>query len=72
MVINKKKQVIYRLFLFFRLHFFSLKFVGTVFVSSSHDLDFASIISLQVITELSMILAKCLSYSQLHVAGFQM
>ena len=47
--------------------FFSLKFVGTVFISSPYD----SITSSHVITESSIILAKYLSFSQLLVAGLQ-
>ena len=43
--------------------FFSLKFLGTVFVSP--------IISSQVIAESSIILANYFPFSQLHVAGFQ-
>ena len=43
--------------------FFSLKIVVTVFASF--------IISSQVITKLSTILAKYLPFLQLHVAGFQ-
>ena len=51
--------------------FFSLKFVGIVFVSSTYDLASASIISPDVITESSIIFAKYLPFLQLHVAGFQ-
>ena len=46
-------------------------FVVTVFVSSSYSLASASIISPHIITELPIILAKYLSFSQLHVAQFQ-
>ena len=49
--------------------FFSLKFVGIVFVSSSWDL--ASHHSSHVIAESSIILAKYLPFLQLHVSGFQ-
>ena len=52
--------------------FFSLKVVTKfAFVSLSYDLSSALIISLHVITESSIIHAKHLPFSQLHVAGFQ-
>ena len=54
MVINKM-QVKYRNFVFHRLLFFTLKFVGTAFVSF--------IISSHVITESSIILVKYLPLS---------
>ena len=54
-------QVKYRNFSFCKL-LFSLKFVGIVFVSS--------LISSQLITESSILLAKYLPFSQLHVEGF--
>ena len=57
--------------LWFTCCILSLKFVGTVFVSSLYDLASASIISSHIITELLKILAKYLSFSQLHVSGFQ-
>ena len=47
--------------------FFSVKFVGIVFISSSDD----STISADLSIELSMILAKYFPFSQLHVALFQ-
>ena len=47
--------------------FFSLKFVGIVFISSSRD----SITSTQIIAESSTILAKYFPFLQMHVAGFQ-
>ena len=50
-----------------KVAFFSLKFIQTVFVSSSYD----SIISSHAIAESSIILAKYFSFLQLHVAGFQ-
>ena len=51
-------QVKYRNSVFCRL-LFSLKFVGTVFVSE------------HVIAESSIILTKYISFSQLHLTGFQ-
>ena len=57
----KKRQVQSRIFFFF-----SLTFVVTVFVST------VSIIYSNIITESSIILAKYLPFSQLHVARFQM
>ena len=59
-----KKQVKYRIVFVLNIAFVSLKFVITVFISS--------LISLHVITESSIILAKYLPFLQLHVAGFQM
>ena len=47
----------------FTCYYFSLKFLGIVFASS--------ILSLHVITGSSIILAKYMPFSQLHVAGFQ-
>ena len=64
-------QVKYRIFFCFTVYFISLKFIGIVFVSSSFDLAFVSIISSYVTTESSIILAKYFPFSQLHVAGFQ-
>ena len=55
-------QVRYRNVVFYRL-LFSLKLVGTVFVSS--------MISSHEITESSIILAKYFPFSQLHVLGLQ-
>ena len=51
-----------------------LKFDGTVFVGTVFVpiVFVSSIISSLVITESSIILAKYLPFSQLHVAGFQM
>ena len=49
--------------LFFWILFVGIDFVEVLFVSS--------IISSNVIIELSIILPKYLSFSQLHVAGFQ-
>ena len=57
-------QVNIRNFFVLQISFFLFNFVVTVFVSFS-------IISSHVITELSIILAKCLPFLQLHVAGFQ-
>ena len=57
----KKRQVQSRNFFFF-----SLTFVVTVFVST------VSIIYSNIINESSIILAKYLPFSQLHVARFQM
>ena len=54
-----KMQVKYRSIVFYSL-LFLLKFVGIVFLSSSH-----------VITESSIIFGKYLPTLQLHVAGFQ-
>ena len=51
--------------------FFSLQFVGTVFLYLSYALATASIIPSHVITELSTILAKYFLFLELHVAGFQ-
>ena len=50
-----------------------VSFVGIVFVSVLFDLASLSIISSHIITELRVILAKYLSFSQLqlHVASFQ-
>ena len=53
-IINKKESKIYK--------FYSLKFVGTVFVSS--------IISSHVATESSIILAKYLPFLHLLITGF--
>ena len=58
-----KGEVKYRSFLFHRLHFFSLKFVGPDFV--------VSVISSHVIIESSIILAEYLLFLELHVAGLQ-
>ena len=60
-------QVKCRNFVIYRL-LFSLKFVGTVFVSLLHNLALASINSSHVITESSIILAKYLPFVQLHIA----
>ena len=65
MVIN-----VFVLIYILQIAFFSLKFVKTVFVSSSYDLG--SAILSHVTTELSIILAKYLPFLQLHVEGFQM
>ena len=57
--------------------FFSLKFAGTGFASSSFDLALlfdlasASIISSHIIAESSIVLAKYFPFSQLQVEGFQ-
>ena len=59
-------QVKCRHFVFYRL-FFSLEFVGAVFVSLSYD----SIISAHVMTESSIIIAKYLPFLQLNTGGFQ-
>ena len=64
MVINIKASQIQK-FCVLQVALFSLKFVGMVSFSS------ASIISSRVIIESSMVLAKYLPFSQLHVAGFQ-
>ena len=73
MVINKKvvkkklkKIVFYKLYIFF-----SLKFVGIVFVSSLFDSACASIIPSHVTTESSVMLANYFSFLKLHVATFQ-
>ena len=58
----KKVSKIYKLFVI-QVTFFSLKFVGMVFV--------VSIISSHVITESSIILAKYLPFLHLSVAEFQ-
>ena len=50
---------------------FSLKFVGTVFVSSLFDLASASITLSRIIVETAIILAKYFPFSQLPIAGFQ-
>ena len=48
--------------------FIKVHFIGTVFV----EIGFvAFIISLHVITELPVILPKCLPHSEVHVLGFQ-
>ena len=62
MVINKKASKIYK-FCVLQVIFFSLEFVGTVFVSS--------LISSHLITESSIILAEYFPFSQLHAAEFQ-
>ena len=62
-MVNDKKTSKIQKFCIVEVVFVSLKFVGKVFVSS--------IISSYVITESSIILAKYFSFSQLHVAGFQ-
>ena len=69
----KKRQIRHRHFVFYKLFFFSLKFFGAVFASEL-CLVFgttSSIISSCVITESKIIPAKYFSFSQLHVAGFQ-
>ena len=58
-----KGQIKYQFFLFHRLNFFSLKFVGSIFVSS--------IVSSHLINETPIIFAEYLSFLQLRVAGFQ-
>ena len=70
MVFNKKASKLYK-FCVLQVVFFSLQFVGIVFVSSSFDLVSASIISSHVITELTVILAKYFPFSQLHIEEFQ-
>ena len=47
--------------------YFSLKFAEIAFVSLSYD----SMSSSHVIAELSIVLAKYILFSQLHVAGLQ-
>ena len=64
------KNVKYRKFVFQRL-IFLLRFVRIVFIASSYDLTFASIILSHLITESCMIFAKYLSLLKLHVMGFQ-
>ena len=66
MVINKKASKTQK-FCVLQVIFFSLKFVGIVFISSSYNF----ITSSYLITESSIILAKYFPFSQLHVAGFQ-
>ena len=66
-----KRLVKYRNFVFHKFYFFSLKFVGNTFVSSPFDLASASIISLHVIADSSIRLAKYFQLWQLHLAGFQ-
>ena len=70
-----KMKVKYEHFTVLQVAFFSLKFVGIVFVSS-YDLASASslsdsITSSHVIAESSIILAKYIRCLQLHAAGFQ-
>ena len=60
-------QVKYISFCILQITFFSLKFVGIVFVSSSYD----SITSSYVIVESSIILAYYFTFSQLHADVFQ-
>ena len=69
MVINKTASKIYKIFVLQILQFYNL-FFGIVFVSSSFDLASASAsrISLHVITESSIILAKYFPLLPLHVA----
>ena len=62
MVINKRVSKIYK-FLVLLVMFTSLKFSGTVFVTS--------IVSSHIIAESSIILAKYLPFPQVHGAGFQ-
>ena len=62
MVINKKASKIWNFFVS-QIAFLLLKFVGIVFVS-------AYIISSQIITESSIILAKHLPFLKLHIVGF--
>ena len=70
MVINKNASKIQK-FCVSHVAFFTLKFIGIVFLSSSNELVSASIILSHIITEFSVILTKYLTFSQLHVAGFQ-
>ena len=63
-------QVKYRNFVL-QIIFFSLKFVGTVFIYSLFDLASASINIWHVITKLSIVLAKYVPSLQLLVARFQ-
>ena len=70
MIMNKKASKISKFFIL-QIVFFSFKFVVTVFVSLLHDVAAASITLSQVITKSSIILAKYLLFSQLHVAGVQ-
>ena len=60
-------QVKYNNSAFHRFFFFSLKFVGTVFVSLSYD----CITSSRIIAESSITLPKYFPFSQPHVEGFQ-
>ena len=67
-------QVKYKNFCVLQITFFSLKFVGIVFVSSSSfrlSLVSKSITSSQIIAESSVILAKYFQFSQIHLLGLQ-
>ena len=72
MVIDKKVGRIYKFFIL-QTNFFSLKFVGILFVGTAFvRTPFAvSVISLHIVTESSTMLPAHLSFSQLHVVGFQ-
>ena len=61
-IVIKKTSEIWKFFVL-QVTFFSLKFVGNVFVSS--------IISSHIITVSSVVLPKYLLFLQLQVAGFQ-
>ena len=65
MVINKEASKIYQLWVL-KVIFFSLKFVGIVFISSLYDF----VTSSQIIADSPIILAKYFLFSQIHVAGF--
>ena len=63
MIINKKASKIY-IFFVLQITFFPLKLFPNVFV-------FVLIISFQVISEFSVVLVKCFSFSELPVARFK-
>ena len=67
MVINKEVIKLNNIFIL-QVTFFSLKFVGRVFVGT---VFVVFITSSRVIHESSIILSTHLTFSQLHAAGFQ-
>ena len=77
MVIYKKASKIQKFCVLQVYIFFSLKFVGTFFVSLLFDLvllfnlAYASIILSHITTESPIILAKYFPFSKLHVERFQ-
>ena len=72
MVVNKKESKIYKLLLL-QVTFFSLKFLGTLFVGTDFVVfvTFVSIILPHEVTESSIILTKYSLFSQVHAAGPQ-
>ena len=58
--------------LFFLLWQLFATFIAIVFVIYTDSISITDLISSQVITEVSEILFKYLSFSQIHVLGFQL